>query len=91
MSYRFFLVSVDLFKLPCFIRWRAPANYRGRSEAQMAPVGFLDGDFLESFLDYPAGSQEVERVMKGRNEAEKLNTTYGELRSILESLRSTHE
>ena len=57
----------------------------------MAPVGFLDGDFVESFLDYPAGSQEVERVMKGRNEAEKLNTTYGELRSILESLRSTHE
>ena len=23
--------------MPCFVRWRAPANYRGRSEAQMAP------------------------------------------------------
>ncbi|THH03261.1 hypothetical protein EW145_g6399 [Phellinidium pouzarii] len=70
--------------------WRAPKNSQGRSDAQAAAVGFLDGDLLERFLDYPAASPEIARIMSGKNEAERLTTPYGQMRSILESLRSTH-
>ncbi|KAI5118862.1 hypothetical protein M0805_005306 [Coniferiporia weirii] len=70
--------------------WRAPSNSRGRSDSQAASVGFLDGDLLERFLDFPASSSEAIRIMAGKNEAERLTMSYKQLRSALESLRSTH-
>ncbi|EJC97967.1 uncharacterized protein FOMMEDRAFT_162310 [Fomitiporia mediterranea MF3/22] len=70
--------------------WRAPSNSRGRSDANGAATGFLDGDLLERFLDYPYPSPEITRILSGRNEAEKIGTSYSEIRAILESLRSTH-
>ncbi|KAH8114589.1 mono-functional DNA-alkylating methyl methanesulfonate N-term-domain-containing protein, partial [Phellopilus nigrolimitatus] len=71
-------------------KWRAPCNSRGRSDAQPASYGFLDGDLLERFLDYPASSPDIVRFLSGRNDAERLSTPYGQLRSVMESLRSTH-
>ncbi|KAL5524495.1 hypothetical protein ACEPAF_9635 [Sanghuangporus sanghuang] len=70
--------------------WRAPSNSRGRSDAQAAATGFLDGDFLERFFDYPATSTEMARILSGRNEAERIDTPYMQLHSILEALRNQH-
>ena len=72
------------------LRWRAPSNFRGRSDAEAGATGFLDGDLLERFLDYPASSPEMTRILSGKNEAEKLKTPYTQLRTYLEFLRSTH-
>lgn len=71
-------------------RWRAPTAPRGRSDAQAAAVGFLDGDFLERFLDYPKSSPQIAKILAGKNEAETLKISYEDLRIVLEALRSMH-
>lgn len=71
-------------------RWRAPINSRGRSDAQSSSFGFLDGDLLEQFLNYSATSPEIIQILAGKNEAEKLDLSYAECRSLLESLRNIH-
>jgi DNA damage-binding protein 1 len=69
---------------------RAPVGARGKSDADAAAYGFLDGDFLEKFLDYEHPSSETERILKGSIPPEKLKQTYGEIRQSLEALQALH-
>jgi len=69
---------------------RAPVGAWGKSDADAAAYGFLDGDFLEKFLDYDHPSSETERILKGSISPEKLKQTYGEIRQSLEALQALH-
>jgi len=69
---------------------RAPVASWGKSDADTAAYGFLDGDFLEKFLDYGHPSTETERILKGSIPPEKLKQTYGEIRQTLEVLQALH-
>jgi DNA damage-binding protein 1 len=71
-------------------RCRAPVGTWGKSDADVTAYGFLDGDFLEKFLDYEHPSTETERVLKGSSPPERLKQTYGEIRQTLEALRALH-
>jgi len=62
----------------------------GRRDADAAAYGFLDGDFLEKFLDYRHPSTEIERVLRGSSPPEKLKQTDGEIRQTLEALQALH-
>ncbi|KAI0917003.1 hypothetical protein AcV5_007593 [Taiwanofungus camphoratus] len=64
---------------------RAPANSRGRSDAEAA-FGFLDGDFVEQFLSHP---HPVE-LLQGEIEAERITLPQARIRNILEKLQSLH-
>ena len=69
---------------------RAPVSEHGRNDADAAAYGFLDGDFLEKFLDYEHPSLETERILNGSIPPEKLKQTYGEIRLLLEALQALH-
>jgi DNA damage-binding protein 1 len=71
-------------------RYRAPANVRGRSDAQPEARGFLDGDFLELYLSLPVDSKETDAVLEGANPAERITKADYEIRAILEGLQSLH-
>jgi len=71
-------------------KYRAPVGTRGKSDADAAAYGFLDGDFLEKFLDYHHPSAEMDKVLAGSSPPEKLKQTYGEIRQTLEALRALH-
>lgn len=70
--------------------YRAPVSAWGKSDADAAAYGFLDGDFLEKFLHYRHPSAETERVLQGSSPPEKLKQTYGEIRQTLEALQALH-
>lgn len=67
-------------------KYRAPATPRGRSEAEAASFGFLDGDFLEQFLSHPKPSE----LIRGDIEAERVDSSHAELQGLLEKLQSLH-
>jgi DNA damage-binding protein 1 len=70
---------------------RAPVGECGKSDADAAAAyGFLDGDFLEKFLDYEHPSSETERILNGSIPPEKLKQTYGEIKQSLEALQALH-
>jgi len=71
-------------------KYRAPVGTWGKSDADAAAYGFLDGDFLEKFLDYRHSSTETERVLQGGSTPEKLKQTYKEIRQSLEALKVLH-
>jgi len=71
-------------------KYRAPVGTWGKSDADATAYGFLDGDFLEKFLDYPHPSTETERVLQGGSTPEKLKQTYREIRQSLEALKVLH-
>ena len=73
------------------VKHRAPVGECGkRDAADAAAYGFLDGDFLEKFLDYEHPSSETERILNGSIPPEKLKQTYGEIRQSLEALQALH-
>ncbi|KAA1475747.1 hypothetical protein DENSPDRAFT_842582 [Dentipellis sp. KUC8613] len=71
------------------IRWRAPVGGYGKTDAEAA-YGFLDGDFLEQFLTYASSSADMQKIMGGGNEAEKLDMKQGDIRHVLENLQALH-
>lgn len=71
-------------------KYRAPVGQRGKSDGDVASYGFLDGDFLEKFLDYRQSSTEMEGVLQGGSAPEKLKQTYKEIRQSLEALKVLH-
>ncbi|CAL1713378.1 unnamed protein product [Somion occarium] len=66
-------------------KWRTPANRYGRSDADAA-IGFLDGDFLEQFLN----QADAEALLQGENEAERVPISPAKMRDLLEKLQSLH-
>ena len=71
-------------------KYRAPDGQLGKSDGEAAAYGFLDGDFLEKFLDYHHPSTETERVLQGGSTPEKLKQTYKEIKQSLEALKVLH-
>ena len=71
-------------------KYRSPVGSWGKSDADGAPYGFLDGDFLEKFLDYSDPSTETGRVLQGVSPPEKLKQSYREIRQSLEALKALH-
>ncbi|EKM59045.1 uncharacterized protein PHACADRAFT_181065 [Phanerochaete carnosa HHB-10118-sp] len=69
-------------------QWRAPANARGRSDAEDGATGFLDGDLLESFL--VRSERDRERCLLGRNAAERIALEAEQVEGILEKLQGLH-
>ncbi|KIJ27182.1 hypothetical protein M422DRAFT_271673 [Sphaerobolus stellatus SS14] len=71
-------------------RWRAPKNIRGISDSMKEATGFLDGDFLEHFLELDSNSKEATKVMQGNSAVEKVDLSYLEVVRALEQLQSVH-
>lgn len=53
-------------------------------------VGFLDGDFLELFLQYMGDERSLKQIMEGQSEPERLTITPEQLQKVLEGLQSLH-
>lgn len=65
--------------------WRAY-----RSDVGSRPsAGFIDGDFIETFLDIKDEDVILE-IMEGASKWEKIEMAYGDLCSLLEGLRRLH-
>ncbi|SGY17674.1 BQ5605_C015g07854 [Microbotryum silenes-dioicae] len=67
-----------------------PRSWRAfRSERQVATsAGFIDGDFIERFLT--VSTSQVERIMAGGNEHERITMTSDELMRIVEGMSRLH-
>ncbi|KAG1898161.1 CPSF A subunit region-domain-containing protein [Suillus fuscotomentosus] len=75
---------------PNHTKYRAPKNVRGRSDADASSFGFLDGDFLERFLQFVGTPQALKRIMDGQSEPEKLTISADRIQKVLESMQSMH-
>ncbi|KAG0700426.1 CPSF A subunit region-domain-containing protein [Suillus ampliporus] len=75
---------------PNHTKYRTPKNVRGRSDADASSVGFLDGDFLERFLQFVGNSQALRQIMDGQSEPEKLTIPADRIQKVLESMQSMH-
>ncbi|KIL67911.1 hypothetical protein M378DRAFT_185481 [Amanita muscaria Koide BX008] len=71
-------------------RYRAPRGSRGRSDADAAATGFLDGDFLELFLSHINSEEIMDKIMAGTSEPERIETRPEELQKVVENLQSMH-
>lgn len=71
-------------------RFRAPHNTRGRSDADVASFGFLDGDFIEQFLTYMGTPGRLEKIIGGHSDPEKLTMPIEEIQLVLENLQGMH-
>ncbi|TFK70374.1 hypothetical protein BDN72DRAFT_542903 [Pluteus cervinus] len=71
-------------------RFRAPKTTHGRSDADAASIGFLDGDYLEQFLGILGSPQDVAKVVSGRSEPERITTPSEDLQQLLERLQNMH-
>ncbi|SCZ89850.1 BZ3500_MvSof-1268-A1-R1_Chr1-3g01617 [Microbotryum saponariae] len=67
-----------------------PRSWRAfRSERQVATsAGFIDGDFIERFLT--VSTSQVERIMAGGSEHERITMTSDELMRIVEGMSRLH-
>jgi hypothetical protein len=56
---------------------------------ESSQTGFVDGDFVERFLDYgdPASAKVA---LEGRNAAQKINSDYAVVVQRLEQLQAVH-
>lgn len=60
-----------------------------KSDKVVSPAaGFVDGAFVERFLDLDEAEQE--RVLAGRSEPEKLDVAREEVIALLEEMARTH-
>lgn len=76
-------------------RWRTPAHtassrYRAfKADKLKTPsTGFIDGDFVQSFLDLSKDVQE--QVMQGKSEHERLTVDKAEIVRLLEEVARVH-
>ncbi|KDQ09897.1 hypothetical protein BOTBODRAFT_147991 [Botryobasidium botryosum FD-172 SS1] len=69
--------------------WRSPVGTRGLLYGQ-GSVGFIDGDYVESFLELDPASPEVEKILQGENKFEALDKTYAEVGRAVEELQFWH-
>ncbi|KAH9924683.1 CPSF A subunit region-domain-containing protein [Epithele typhae] len=67
-------------------KWRSPANEHGHSDAEKQSLGFLDGDFLETFLSHP----DPEMFMEGDVEAERITIPITTVKDVLVQMQSLH-
>ncbi|KAG1743291.1 CPSF A subunit region-domain-containing protein [Suillus paluster] len=75
---------------PNHTKYRTPKNVRGRSDADASSFGFLDGDFLERFLQFVGNPQALRQIVHGQSEPEKLTISADKIQKVLESMQSMH-
>lgn len=63
---------------------------RGPSDTDAEAYGFLDGDFIEQFLNYDELSPEMRRIMEGNSDPERLQLSHRQIVHTLETLQSMH-
>lgn len=51
-------------------------------------AGFIDGDFVEGFLNL--SEEQIQQVMEGRNEFERLAGTKDDMIELVEQIASMH-
>ncbi|KAG6907853.1 hypothetical protein DXG01_007117 [Tephrocybe rancida] len=73
-----------------FARFRAPKNKKGRSDADPSAFGFIDGDFVEQFLTHMSSLENIEMIMTGNSDPERLTMPIEEIQAVLEHLQSFH-
>ncbi|KAF9454820.1 hypothetical protein P691DRAFT_716708 [Macrolepiota fuliginosa MF-IS2] len=71
-------------------RFRAPKSTRGRSDADQASFGFLDGDFIEQLLSHLDSPDTLKQIWQGQSGPEELSVSVDEMRRVLEDLQSYH-
>ncbi|EGN98024.1 hypothetical protein SERLA73DRAFT_109335 [Serpula lacrymans var. lacrymans S7.3] len=71
-------------------KFRAPKNAYGRSDAEATSFGFLDGDFLEKFMQFLNDPGPLKSIMDGQGEAERLTISVDRIHRVLERLQSMH-
>jgi DNA damage-binding protein 1 len=67
--------------------WRAPVTVGAFGESSQ--TGFVDGDFVERFLDYEEPASAI-IAMEGRNAAQKIDSNYVVVVQQLEQLQAVH-
>lgn len=66
-------------------------RFRGFSSTEKTseePFRFVDGDFIEKFLELP--EEIMEKVAKGRKKNQKLSMGVEELKTLVENLKRLH-
>ncbi|PPR07110.1 hypothetical protein CVT24_010946 [Panaeolus cyanescens] len=72
-------------------KFRTPKDTRGSSDADVnGAYGFLDGDFLENYLNFTEGSEQQRKALQGRNEFENIKIPAQQLSEVLEQLQGFH-
>ena len=69
--------------------WRAPQAYTRKvitSDEPPQSYGFIDGDILSHALELEPDSAMAKRLLNGSKQAEKLDMTFSEVRSLLEEV-----
>lgn len=67
--------------------WRAPVTVGAFGESSQ--TGFVDGDFVERFLDYGEPASAIV-ALEGRNAAQKIGSDYAVVVQRLEQLQAVH-
>jgi len=65
-------------------QWRTPKMVNKTSPF----AGFIDGDFVESFLNL--SEEQMQQVMEGRNEFERLAGSKDDMMELVEHIASLH-
>ncbi len=81
-------LQLGLLVLTVVPRRRSPVNINGSLEGDA--IGFIDGDFVERFLQLPKGSVEIANIMKGGNVHETLKVSYEDIIQALEHVQLLH-
>lgn len=71
-------------------RFRAPKNRIGKSDADAASFGFLDGDFLEQLLSRLSSPEDIKKIWAGQSAPERLSISPERAQEVLETLQSMH-
>ena len=68
-----------------FNRFRA---FQSKGKPASEPFRFVDGDLIERFLDL--SPEDMEKVIKGDKESDRLDRTVEELKNTVEVLKRMH-
>lgn len=69
-------------------RWRSVKNSRSGPAGEGEAVGFVDGDFVERFLNLTV--DDAKRVLEGANASRKIRHSYESVTQALEQLQFVH-
>ena len=49
--------------------------------------GFVDGDFVEQYLQYTPNSSQVKRILEGSSQSERLPRSQADIRAFIQNLQ----
>jgi len=68
--------------------WRSPCTPNGLPDGES--VGFIDGDFVERFLEFQPDSSQSSRVLDGNNASQRIKEGFEGVTQALEQLQLVH-